>query len=243
MRGYADLSKLGDEFWNKAKPTVLLGMGIWFFSTLIYGGYFILTNNAFRDAWLFPLITLYAFLWISVALLSYTGRNSSAFVLYLICGWIAGLLQYKVSQILNELYGIHIAIQIFFILSLTSVLITCIILVLGMYYKERMREKWYYLITFVGSFIFIFNIALMFLFGFNLINMVFSIVIILWISFVKVYDGLRLSRDVEEGYWMKAVFIVFLNLAIVGLKPIVSMGRQIAKKHRDNTMKKKITFI
>lgn len=208
-------SSISRDFWKKAIPVLFIGMIIWFFSTLLSGGYLGFPPIILNLTWFIVLIISYFVLWLVIFVLAISKNNTIAMFLFFIASWITGMLEFPILLWAVAEVGMETARMIFFIASLSGIFATIGGLLIGFIFADRIGIKWYIVLLVLGILLIILEIILTILYGFDTIIFFTSILFVIWIFGVIIWDGSRLPKRIEEGYWMEVVVNVYFDLILI----------------------------
>lgn len=202
---------LRDIFFSKCIPALFVGMVLWMFSTLAFGG---ILGPVLR---LDPPILIGSYFgyfigWIAVLILASKRENNAAMLVFFATSFVSGIVSAPIIMWANEmLRSTRLAGELFFIASIMGVLATAGALFAGRYFGKRISGQlmWSALIG-----ILILSVTepiLMWIFGFNAVILGTSIIMFGLLFITVLYDGAHLKETVEHS-WMMAVARIFINL-------------------------------
>jgi len=206
---------ISEDFWKKAVPVLFIGMVIWFVSTLLSGGYLGFPPITLNLQWFVILIISYFILWLIVFILAISKNNAIAMVLFFIASWITGMLEFPILLWAVADIGLETAKMIFFVASLSGIFATIGGLLIGFIFARRIGIRWYFVLLIFGILLMILEIILIVLYGFNTVIFFTSILVVIWIFGVIIWDGSRLPERIEEGHWMEVVINIYFDLIII----------------------------
>jgi hypothetical protein len=205
--------------WLKAIGTLTIGMGIWFFSTLLNGGYLGVPSLELSLVSMILLLIIYFIVWIGVMILADLQYNLVAMVIFFVAAYLSGLLEYPVMVWAGDLVGLQRAKELFFMASLTGVLSTLGVLMIGHLLRDKLRGKMgkilFVIVVVYGILLIILEFLLILIFGFDQVIFFTSILVLIWVYGVILYDGMNLVDEIHRNEWMNAVVGIFLDLVIV----------------------------
>lgn len=209
------ISSASEDFWKKAVPVLFVGMIIWFLSTLLSGGYFGLPPIVLNLQWFIVLIVSYFVIWLIVFILSVSKNNIIAMILFFVASWITGVLEFPILLWAVEEVGLDTARMIFFVASFSGVFATIGGLLIGFFLAGKIGVKWYSFLIVFGVLLIILEVTLTIIYGFDTIVFFTSVLTVIWIFGVIIWDGSRLPETIEEGHWMEVVVNIYFDLIVI----------------------------
>ncbi|MCP4763115.1 MAG: hypothetical protein GY870_15165 [archaeon] len=216
---YEDKREFIFLFYNRVVPVLLVGMLIWYGSTVYFSGVvpgvppIILTN--------LPLVILsiigYIFIWIITSVLAYKRRNVEAMFSFFIGAFITGVMSSPlITSAAIYLNSTKMAQEIFITASLLGVISTSGALLAGMLFKYNISHRLIWsafigmmMLTFVEFFIFSFTLD--YSGPYSLMACIFSGLFLGFLYVMILYDGAYLKEYVRES-WMLAVLAIFFDM-------------------------------
>jgi FtsH-binding integral membrane protein len=205
---------LGKDFYNKAVPVLLIGLIIWGISTLLYGGYFNIPPLQLDLVGYILLFILYIVLWIITSILAYMKYNVISMILFYISAWITGLLEYPVMVWASGEVGIELAKLLFLIAIIMGIIGVSLALIIGITLRDKIGDSFLIVLLIFGVVLIIVEIVLTLMFGWNTFIFFTSILVLIWIFGMTIWDGSKLPKEIDEGYWMWAVIDLFFDIII-----------------------------
>lgn len=212
---------VSEDFWKKAVPVLFVGMVIWFVSTLLSGGYLGFPPIMLNLQWFIVLIISYFVIWLVVFILAISKKNAIAMILFFVASWITGMLEFPILLWAVAEIGLENAQMIFFVASLSGVFATIGGLFIGFIFADRIGIRWYYVLLVLGILLIVLEIILTILYGFDNIIFFTSILVVVWIFGVIIWDGSRLPEKIEEGNWMEVVVNIYFDLIIIIIRVFI----------------------
>jgi len=221
---------LGNDFWYKTLPVLTIGMIIWVLFTLLFSGFLGIKAIALNLIIVIVLIILYFLFWVITIIFSIKKNNILGMLFFLGASLITGMLSSSFLIWARTIVVFELVLGIFFIAFFSGLLITVGLLIMGIFLREKISQKWIYPLVYFGFSLFALEISLIVIFGYNPILIITSIFVLIWLFGVILYDGSRLSDTVQEGYWMMAVLDIFLDLINVIIRIFVIIVEIIAER-------------
>ncbi len=205
-------STLGNDFWYKTIPVLALGMGFWFATSLTFSGLLGFTLIEFTLGITILLIVMYLFFWIITIILAFYKKNILSMIFFFGASLITGILGSSILIWATSIVGEEIVLPLFFMASFIGLLVTFAILVLGLIFRDKIHENWIYPLLIFGFILVVLEFTLILIFGFNTVILVTSVLVLIWLFAIILWDGSRLPEIIDEGFWMLAVINLFLDL-------------------------------
>jgi len=221
---------LGNDFWYKTLPVLTIGMIIWVLFTLLFSGFLGIKAIALNLIIVIVLIILYFLFWVITIIFSIKKNNILGMLFFLGASLITGMLSSSFLIWARTIVVFELVLGIFFIAFFSGLLITVGLLIIGLFLREKIGQKWIYPLIYFGFSLFVLEISLIVIFGYNPILIITSIFVLIWLFGVILWDGSRLSDTVQEGYWMMAVLDIFLDMINVIIRIFVIIVEIIAER-------------
>ncbi len=219
---------LRDIFFSKCIPTLLVGMILWMFSTLSFGG--VLAPLNLNVPIIIGSYIGYFIGWIAVLVLASKRENTAAMLVFFATTFISGIIQAPIIMWASSMLGsTRAAGELFFIASLMGVLATAGALFAGRYFGKRISGQlmWSALIG-----ILILSVTesiLMWIYGFNAVILWTSIIMFGLLFITVLYDGAHLKETVEHS-WMMAVAVIFVDLMVMIVRIFIILVSLLADR-------------
>lgn len=204
---------LRDIFFSRCIPTLFLGMVLWMFSTLSFGG--VLAPLSLNLPILIGSYIGYFIGWIAVLVLASKRENTAAMLVFFATSFISGIVQAPIILWASSMLGsTRAAGELFFIASIMGVLATAGALFAGRHFGKRISGQ-LMRTALIGMLILIVaESILMWIYGFNTIILWTSIIMFGLLFITILYDGAHLKEMVEHS-WMMAVAVVFIDVMVM----------------------------
>jgi hypothetical protein len=204
---------LRDIFFSKCIPTLFIGMVLWMFSTLSFGG--VLAPLRLDLPILIGSYIGYFIGWIAVLVLASKRENTAAMLVFFATSFISGIVQAPIILWASSMLGsTRAAGELFFIASLMGVLATAGALFAGRYFGKRISGQLMWTALIGILILSITESILMWIYGFNTIILWTSIIMFGLLFITILYDGAHLKEMVEHS-WMMAVAVVFIDVMVM----------------------------
>jgi hypothetical protein len=219
---------LGNDFWYKTLPVLIVGMIIWTLTTLIFSG--IIGPIQFRLTLgiVILLMVLYFILWIVTIILAMARQNFLSMIIFFNASMVSGMLSSTLLIWASAVLRLELVLGLFFIAFVVGLLVLIGLLILGLSLRERISDKFIYPLLLFGFILLVLEVSIILIFGFNPILLITSILVLIWLFGVILWDGSRLPETIEEGYWMLAALDIFLDLINVILRIFIILVEIIA---------------
>jgi len=206
---------LGNDFYYKTLPVFLIGLIIWVGATIGFSGLVGPAILPLTVGFIILLIVIYFVLWIVTIILALNRQNILSMLIFLFASLVSGMLSSTLLIWASAIFRLEIVLGLFFIAFVVGFLVTLGLLIIGLILRDKISQKWIYPLLLFGGILIILEISLIILFGFNPILLITSILVLIWLFGVILWDGSQLPETVSEGYWMLAVLNIFLDLVNV----------------------------
>ena len=197
-----------EVFLKKVLPTMFIGSLIWLVSELIFGYYF--TTVSFPPDLLIIIYiimnVLNVILFIMFFLLSRKKQHELAILAYFTFAFSAGIIFVPISMMVVLEITLTIYVHAFVSLAVGG---TAVVLLLGLFLKERFLAEGNFLYHFFFTLGGLFVVLLVFLLVFTVTNIyliITSVIILIIVASLVLLYGAASTKKVKEEYW---VFIVF----------------------------------
>ncbi|MFW9991349.1 MAG: Bax inhibitor-1 family protein [Candidatus Odinarchaeota archaeon] len=202
-------------FFGRVIPTIVLGLAVWVFGIIIIGPDLLVNNPSIFFIGIFA----YIIMWIATIIIAAKGSNEAAFVLFLGTSAVSGVLTTPLFVWGAMMVGLELGFQIGIISIAAALTGTTVMGFAG--YRNRHNQE---LAASLGSFLFwgviatiIFEVVAFFIFAANY-SFIFFItsIIMIWLMLIYAfYDGQRLRSMLDNGLWMYAVAMFFIDIIIL----------------------------
>ncbi|MHA1775217.1 MAG: hypothetical protein DRO88_03675 [Promethearchaeia archaeon] len=221
---------LGEDFYNKTMPTIFFGMAIWAFSALFFSGF--ITGKPIVPSLgiIITLTILYFVIWIATMILAGKRQNEIARVLFFSASFITGILNSFILLSGALEVGLGLARDLFTVASIIGVFAVGSALAIGYMFRRNFSLKYIYSFMIFGVIIISMEWILSIFLNQSSGWVIFiSILSLIWILGITLYDGATLSAKIGAGYWMMAVIDVFLDLVVVIIRIFIILVRIFAE--------------
>ncbi|MCF2140008.1 MAG: Bax inhibitor-1 family protein [Candidatus Lokiarchaeota archaeon] len=220
---------IGDDFYSKTMPTLFFGAAIWAFSALFFSGY--ITGKAIIPSIgiIIALSIGYFIIWIVTIILAARQQNEISRLLFFAAAFITGILNSFVLYSGALEVGLSLAKDLFVAASIIGVFAVGGALFIGYTFRKNFSHK--YIVSFLifGFIIIIMEWSLsIFISQMSGWFIFISILSLIWIMGITVYDGATLPLKIAAGYWMVAVIDIFLDFIIVLIRIFIILVRIFA---------------
>ena len=206
---------LRDIFFSKCIPTLLIGMVLWMFSTLTFGG---VING---DIFILDLPLLigsyigYFIGWIAVLVLASKRENNVVRLVFFATTFISGIVEAPIIMWASGMLGsTRFAGQVFFVASFMGVLATAGALFAGRYFGKRISGQLWRTALLGMLLLMVAESILMWIFNFNMVILWTSIIMFGLLFITVLYDGAHLKETIEYS-WMMAVAVIFIDVMVM----------------------------
>jgi FtsH-binding integral membrane protein len=204
---------LGNDFWYKTLPVLTLGMIIWVVFTLLFSGFLGVSTIALLTLTAIVLsIIFYIVFWIIAIISALTKKNILSMLSFFVACILSGILSSSLLVWASAIISLEIVLGIFFAAFFVGIGATIGLLILGLFFRERISQKWIYPLLLFGLILLIIEVSLILIFGYNPYILITSVFVLIWFFGIILWDGSRLPADIDEGYWMLAVINIFLDM-------------------------------
>lgn len=214
--------------WTKVFPVILVGMVVWIIGILVIGPALLVSNIVL----FFVCIIAYIIMWIATLVIASSGKNTLAFFMFLGTSALSGVLTTPLFVWGAMTVGLETGFQIGIVSVTGSLTGVAVMGVAG--YRNRHNHE---LAASLGSFLFwgflatiIFEMISMFIFGpvFDIIMFITSIIMI-WMTLIYAfYNGMRLKDMLDNGLWMYASAMFFMNIIVLATRLFYVLVRIVA---------------
>ena len=219
---------LGNDFYYKTLPVLVIGMVIWTFSTLIFSGIIGPIQLTFTIGIVILLMILYFILWIITIILAMVRQNLLSMIIFFNASLVSGILSSTLLIYASAILRFELVLGLFFIAFVVGLLVLIGLLILGLTLRDRISNKFIYPLLLFGAILLILEVSLILIFGFNPILIITSVLVLIWLFGVILWDGSRLPETIGEGCWMLAALDIFLDLINVILRIFIILVEIIA---------------
>ena len=220
-------NSLGNDFWYKTMPVLIIGMIIWFTITLVFSGLLGFTVLEYTLVITVLLIISYVFLCIITIIFAFYKYNLLSMIFFFASSVLTGIIGSNIIIWAVGIIGQGIVLALFFMASLIGILVTSAMLILGLFLRHKISENFIYPLLVFGLILFILEFTLVLMFGFNAVILITSILVLIWLFGVILWDGSRLPETIGEGFWMLAVIDIFLDLVNVIIRIFIILVKII----------------
>ena len=135
---------LGNDFWYKTLPVLTIGMIIWVLFTLLFSGFLGIKAIALNLIIVIVLIILYFLFWVITIIFSIKKNNILGMLFFLGASLITGMLSSSFLIWARTIVVFELVLGIFFIAFFSGLLITVGLLIMGIFLREKISQKWIY---------------------------------------------------------------------------------------------------
>ena len=206
---------LGNDFWYKTLPVLIIGMIIWVIATLLFSGFLGISTIALSSVIIIISIVLYIIFWILTIILAFMKKNWPSMITFFISSLFTGIISSSILIWATAIIALELVLGIFFVAFFVGLGVTIGLLIMGLFLRDRISQRWIYPLLLFGILLIVLEFSLFLLFGYNPFILITSILVLIWFFAVILWDGSRLPNTIEEGYWMVAVIDIFLDMVNV----------------------------
>ena len=203
---------LGNDFWYKTLPVLVIGMIIWVVFTLLFSGFLGASAISLSFTVIIISVVLYLLFWILTIILAFMKKNLISMFSFFGDSILTGLLSSTLLVWASSIIRIDLVLGIFFAAFFVGIGATVGLLIMGLLLRGKISEKLIYPILLFGFLLLGIELSLILIFGYNPYILITSVFVLIWFFFVILWDGSRLPNTIEEGYWMVAVIDIFLDM-------------------------------
>ena len=203
---------LGNDFYYKTLPVFLIGLIIWVVATIGFSGLVGPVIIPLTLGFIILLIVMYIVLWIFTIILAMKRQNIISMMIFFFASLVSGMLSSTLLIWASAIIRLELVLGLFFIAFVVGFLVTLGLLIMGLILRDKISKNWIYPLLLFGVILLILEFSLIIIFGFNPILLITSILVLIWLFGVILWDGSRLPQTVSEGYWMLAVINIFLDM-------------------------------
>ncbi|MBD3340593.1 MAG: hypothetical protein GF353_15910 [Candidatus Lokiarchaeota archaeon] len=203
---------LGSDFWYKTLPVLAVSLGIWIITTLFFGGLLGAQALEFNILVFVLSIIVYFVFWIICYYLAIKKMNLFSMIAFFAASFFSGILSSTLIIWASTVIVLELVLGFFFAAFFAGLGATIGLLILGLLLRGRIGRKWIYILIVFGLILLVTEFSLIIIFGYNPYLLITSILVLIWIFGVMVWDGSRLPDTIGAGYWMIAVIDIFLDL-------------------------------
>lgn len=203
---------LGNDFWYKTLPVLSIGMVLWVATTLILGSSLSYGISGITLTVAIIAVVLYVVFWLLAIFLAIYRKNILSMMFFFMASFFSGVISSSLIAFASTIFRLELVLGIFLAAFFSGLGVTIGLLILGLWQKDRITEKWIYPLIVFGLLLVIIEFSLILIFGYNPYILITSILVLIWIFGVIIWDGSRLPSTIEEGYWMLAVVDIFLDM-------------------------------
>ena len=203
---------LGNDFWYKTLPVLSIGMVLWVVTTLILGSSLSYGISGITLTVAIIAVVLYVVFWLLAIFLAIYRKNILSMMFFFTASFFSGVISSSLIAFASTIFRLELVLGIFLAAFFSGLGVTIGLLILGLWQKDRITEKWIYPLIVFGLLLVIIEFSLILIFGYNPYILITSILVLIWIFGVIIWDGSRLPSTIEEGYWMLAVVDIFLDM-------------------------------
>jgi len=209
---------LGKDFYYKTLPVFLIGLIIWVGASIGFSGLVGPVIIPLTVGLIIFLVIIYIVLWIVSVILALKRQNILSMAIFFFASLVSGMLSSTLLIWASSIFRLELVLGLFFIAFAVGFLVTVVLLIMGLIFRDKISIKWIYPLIAFGFTLVILEISLILIFGSNPILIITSILVLIWLFGVILWDGSRLPQNVSEGYWMLAVIDIFLDMINVILR-------------------------
>ncbi len=206
---------LGNDFWYKTLPVLIIGMIIWMIATLLFSGFLGISAIPLSSVVIITSIVLYIIFWILTIILAFMKKNWPSMITFFISSLFTGIISSSLLIWAAAIIALELVLGIFFVAFFVGLGVTIGLLIMGLFLRDRISQRWIYPLLLFGILLIVLEFSLVLLFGYNPFILITSILVLIWFFAVILWDGSRLPNTIEEGYWMIAVIDIFLDMVNV----------------------------
>jgi len=203
---------LGNDFYYKTLPVFLIGLIIWVVATIGFSGLVGPVIIPLTLGFIILLIVMYIVLWIFTIILAMKRQNIISMMIFFFASLVSGMLSSTLLIWASAIIRLELVLGLFFVAFVVGFLTTLGLLIMGLILRDNISKNWIYPLLLFGAILLILEFSLIIIFGFNPILLITSILVLIWLFGVILWDGSRLPQTVSEGYWMLAVINIFLDM-------------------------------
>ena len=203
---------LGNDFWYKTLPVLVIGMIIWVVFTLLFSGFLGASAISLSFTVIIISVVLYLLFWILTIILAFMKKNLISMFSFFGASILTGVLSSTLLVWASSIIRIDLVLGIFFAAFFVGIGATVGLLIMGLLLRGKISEKLIYPILLFGFLLLGIELSLILIFGYNPYILITSIFVLIWVFVVILWDGSRLPNTIEEGYWMVAVIDIFLDM-------------------------------
>lgn len=211
---------LGEDFYTKALPTMLVGFIIWLGAVLYYGG--LLWADPYdlfsvTPTQLIVFIVAYIVVWVVLFISCLLRGNLVAMIFFFIMAGFSGFLYgFLIQYVAVYLGSESLTRSIFFTAVLSGVIATVGAVSLGLIYKDKLTKHFCIAFLVFGICFAILEGIISLVFG-NTIEreIIIEFIAIAYIFGVLVFDAAVMPAQIKRGYWMMAVVDIFFDMIIM----------------------------
>ncbi len=219
---------LGNDFYYKTLPVFLIGLIIWVVATIGFSGLVGPVMIPLTLGFIIFLIVIYIVLWIVTIILAMIRQNILSMLIFFFAALVSGMLSSTLLIWASAIFRLELVLGLFFIAFVVGFLVTLGLLIMGLILRDKISKNWIYPLLLFGGILIILEISLIILFGFNPILLITSVLVLIWLFGVILWDGSQLPETISEGYWMVAVLSIFLDLVNVIIRIFIIMVEILA---------------
>ena len=206
---------LGKDFYYKTLPVFMIGLIIWVGATIGFSGLIGPTILPLTIGFVIFLVIIYIILWIVTIILAFIRQNILSMIVFFFASLVSGMLSSTLLVWASAIFRLEIVLGLFFIAFVVGFLVTVGLLIMGLILRDKIGQKWIYPLLLFGGILLILEISLILIFGFNPILLITSVLVLIWLFGIILWDGSQLPETMSEGYWMLAVLNIFLDMVNV----------------------------
>lgn len=206
---------LGNDFWYKTLPVLVIGMILWVVFTLLFSGFLGAPAISLSFTVIIISVVLYLLFWILTIILAFMKKNLISMFSFFGASILTGVLSSTLLVWASTIIRIDLVLGIFLAAFFVGISVSVGLLILGLLLRGKISEKLIYPILLFGFLLLGIEVSLILIFGYNPYILITSIFVLVWFFVVILWDGSRLPNTIEEGYWMVAVIDIFLDLVNV----------------------------
>lgn len=219
---------LRDIFFSKCIPTLFVGMVLWMFSTLAYGG--VLAPLNLNLPILIGAYIGYFIGWIAVLVLASKRENRAAMLVFFATSFVSGIVEAPLIYWASGMLGsTRAAGELFFVASFMGVLATAGALFAGRYFGKRISGQLMWTALIGILILSITESILMWIFPFNMFILWTSIIMFGLLFITVLYDGAHLKETVEHS-WMMAVAVIFIDVMVMVIRIFIILVSILADR-------------
>lgn len=220
-------TSLNGHFWTKSILIVFIGMTIWYFSGLIYGGYFFPAPIPSNYIFLLIILSIFLFGFSYYAAVEYRKkyRNITAIILFFAFSWSFGMLLSPIMQGVSFYIGIELTKQYFSSCTLAGIFGAGGCLLVGLFVRKTLNYNYLVVSLLFILLFFSLGLTIAYLSNLNLGVILASFIIYIFIFGIIMWEGHRLPTDTQEDFWMYAVVMIYSDILLITIRLLYEFVR------------------